>query len=430
MPKNLIETSRGLVSERGRESGRYHFGDLYRSIPELTEGEDLLTYERMRRTDPSVAASLRSIELPIRRGTYDIQPPSNPTELEKEQATVLRRAFFDYLVWPETLRGAVTFLRNGFSVHEFTLENRGGYVLPRKIGFRPQKSILEDYSSRNDRGNLIQLTQRLDGRDIVLPRKKLVICTADAESREDWRGTSILYSAYKPWFIKEKLEQLAAVAQERWGVGIPILTLPEITDKAQAANLENDPLFKRAVAAVKALHGGEESYVVLPHGYDLKILDRSSRNLDSLPLMRELKQDIYTAMLALQMRLGGSDTTGSKALGVTFIDSFLHAVEAWAQLICDAFNYDLIRTLVNINWGPQERYPAMTVTNIYKRAIQEIAYLFQVGLLKPTAELITYIFEQFGIRIDNPEDLIADDSSGDNNNPGDNEDDDSEEVEE
>ena len=76
----------------------------------------------------------------------------------------------------------------------------------------------------------------------------------------------------------------------------------------------------------------------------------------------------------------------------------------------------MIRPIVDINWGKQLRYPKMTVTNIYKTAVQEIAYLIQSGVIKATAELVRFIFEQYGIKLDNPEEAMPDSASNNNNN--------------
>ena len=416
MGKITISPS-GFLSERGRTHGVYESSNYINDIPELYEGNDYATYTKMRKGDSTVSAAMRSIELPIRKATFDIQPPSNPTDEEKTQAQVLASAIFEHLSWSDILRGAITYLTYGFSVHEFTLEYREGMILPKKIAFRPQNTIeeLPTYENRDKRGNLKSLSQIVEGRRYTLPRKKLIICTADAESKENWRGTSILRSAYRPWFIKEKMELINAVANERWGVCIPVLEMPEITDSTTTFTPVEEPgqgdgtitqesqftvNHRAAVKALQKLHGGEQSYAVLPFGYKLSILDRRSQAIDTLSYIRELKDDIKTAVLALHLRLGGNDTSGSKALGVAFVDSFLHAVESWANVICDAFNYDLLRPLIIMNWGEQKRYATMIVTNIYKTALQEIAYMIQAGVIKPTPELIRYIFDQFGIRID------------------------------
>ena len=431
----MPEPSRGLLQERGVAHSSRPYDPFIKDVPDLLPGSDLATYRKMRRSDSTVSAVMRSVELPIRRATYDIQPPSEPTELEAQQAKIISDALFEYIPWSDILKGCITYPTYGFSVHEYTLERRilesKSYFLPRKIAFRPQGTITEEYrNNRDKRGQLLNLTQTVDGQRYILPRKKLIICTADAESKEDWRGTGVLHSAYRSWFIKEKMEIILAIAHERWGAGIPVMELPELAEGQTLSELEETKLYQAAVVALKALHAGEQSYAVMPPGYKLYVLDRKSAILDALSFIKELKDDIKTAPLALHLRLGGNDSSGSKALGVAFIDSFLHAVEAWANVICDAFNYDMIRPIVDINWGKQNRYPKMTVTNIYKTVVQEIAYLIQSGVIKATEELVRFIFEQYGIKLDNPEEAMPDSASNNNNNNNQNDDEEDEDNDE
>ena len=432
----MPEPSRGLLQEKGVSHSRYPYDPFTNDVPALLPGSDLATYRKMRRGDSTVSAVMRSIELPIRRATYDVQPPSEPTSLETQQAKVISDSLFEYLPWSDILKGCITYPTLGFSIHEFTLERRRiegkSYILPRKIAFRPQGTITEEYKDNRDkRGELLNLTQTVDGKRYILPRKKLIICTADAESREDWRGTSVLHSAYRSWFIKEKMEIINAIAHERWGAGIPVLELPELKENQTLSEVEETVLYQAAVVALKALHAGEQSYAVMPPGYKLYVLDRKGTVLDALAFIKELKDDIKTAPLALHLRLGGNDSSGSKALGVAFVDSFLHAVEAWANVICDAFSHDMIRPIVDINWGKQLRYPKMAVTNIYKTVVQDIAYLIQSGVIKSTPELVRFIFEQYGIKLDNPEEAMPDSVTKNNNsnNQNNNQDNDDEEDE-
>ena len=67
---------KGLLSDKGIEHSRYSVASA--DIPELTEGADYEVYRKMRRGDATVSAAMRSIELPIQRATFDIQPPSEP----------------------------------------------------------------------------------------------------------------------------------------------------------------------------------------------------------------------------------------------------------------------------------------------------------------------------------------------------------------
>ena len=397
--------------ERGRIHSRFLF-DTSETVPELTDSKRLETYRKMRRSDPTVSATLRSIELPIRQGTYDVTPPSKPTDTETEIAKRISEWLFEGLNWKQILRSSLTSLTYGFAVMEKVYDRVGKYIVPTKLGFRPQRTIEDE--RRNSRGELSYLIQRLESFRAELPRSKCVIISVDAESQEDWRGQSILRPIYKPWLIKEKMEIINAISHERFSAGVFILKAPERV-------LDEDKEWKIAEEGVKNLIAGLAPYAMLPNGWDLSILERNTRPVDLLPFIKELKDDIKTAPLALHLRLGGNDSSGSKALGVAFVDAFLHAVQAWADIVVDAYNDDLIKELVILNWGIQERYPRLTVTNIYKSALTELGYLMQTGIIKPTEELVRYIFEQYGIRID-PGEAVGDGTGNDPDNNGDGDD--------
>ena len=401
---DVANPPRGIPHSRERgQVYSIHFSDNFESVKDLVDRQRFEVFRKMRDSDPTCAASIKSIELPITQGTFDVQPPSEPTDIETEQAEKLAMWLFNDLDWPQTIRSAITSLTYGYTLFEKVYERREGYIVPSKIGFRPQRTI--DDIERNSRGEISYFIQFIDGRRVRLPRNKCILITIDSESEADWQGQSVLRSAYKPWFIKEKMEIVNATGIERFSAGIPVLVAPEGVEP-------NDPNWNTAETALKNLHAGQQSYAVLPFGWELTILERKTNPDDPLPFIRELKDDIKIAVLANHLRLGGQGA-GSKALGVAFVDSFLHAVQAWANLICDAFNRDLIRELVNVNW-PNEtdrRYPRLTVTNIYKSALTELAYLAQTGLIPVTPELVRYIFEQYGIRLEDPEAAL------DRNNP-------------
>lgn len=420
----------GFRREKGKPHPLYIFSGSYQRVPELVQGQDLETYERML-GDPSVIAAYRSIELPILRATYDVEYPTEPTELERLQTKIIKEAFFEYLSWPEMLKGAITYLYNGFSVQEYTLEVREyenkQYVLPRTVSFRPAHTVNEEPGSRNAKGRLRELIQTVDGRRYTLPRRQLIICSMDTPSIEYWRGRSLLYAAYKPWFIKEKMEIINSISHERWAAGIPYAEMPALED-LQAAGIEIDGesgLYAKAEQALRKLHAGEQSYAVAPPGWKLSILDRRGNPTDPLPFIKELKEDIYISVLAGHLRLGGAETSGSKALGVTFVEMFLNAVESWGQGICDSFNRDAIRPICDFNWGRLNRYPRMTVTNILKAAVEKLAYLIQTGAIPATRELVKFIYDQYNINIDVDAIQITNTnyrSSNQNNNNDDNQD--------
>ena len=392
-----------------RFSGMYNTGE---NVPELMDIQAYYTYRKMRRSDPTVSAVMRSIELPIRQATFDVSPPvDKPTVAEKDQAKYISDWLLDRLDWGKSIRQAITSLTHGFAVLEKVYERSRGKIVPRKLAFRPQNTLIDD--KRDSNGELTALIQDIDGRRIELERERLILFTVGGESGSDWRGQSLLRSAYKPWYIKERMEIITGIAHERFTAGIPYVIAPD-------GAVEGDENWKSAERALENLHAGTHSRVVIPFGWVFSILERKSQPMDPIAFIKELKDDIKTAPLALHLRLGGNDTSGSKALGVTFVDSFLHGVQAWGNLIVESFNEDLIKDLVHQNWGFREgmRYPKMAITNIYKSELKVLAYLVQVGIIEPTEELVKYILEQYGIRID-PDNIKPGKGSGNNNSNND-----------
>ena len=118
------------------------------------------------------------------------------------------------------------------------------------------------------------------------------------------------------------------------------------------------------IDTLKALEADEQAYLYIPSGFEAGILDRQGRAQTPLDWVRHLDDAMARAILALHLTLGGA-TSGSRSLGSSFIDVFLHAVQAWGDKFCDSVTEQSIRQVVDFNWGPQKRYPRLAVRNIY-----------------------------------------------------------------
>ena len=380
-------------NEMGRTGSRWNDYLPDELVPELTHATSVQTYRKMRRSDPTVAATMRSIQLPIRQGTYDIAPPTEATTEEQEQTKFIHDCIFNKLDFNRNLIYALTCLDYGASVFEKVYTRVDSKIVPYKLGFRPLITLEDD--KRDNKGELTHIEQRVDGFQVLLKRQKLIIFTVDSETPDDWRGTSLLRPAYKPYYIKERIEIMTGIGHERFTAGVIVANAPEGVK-------EGDENWVTADKALEMFNSGVSSRLLVPFGWEVKTLERRTNPMNPIEFIKELKDDIKTAPLALHLRLGGNDASGSKALGVTFVDSFLHGVQAWGDLICEGFNKDLIRELIDLNYGydPNRRYPRLTVTNIYKAALTQLAYLVQVGIIEPSEEVVKYVLEQYGINID------------------------------
>lgn len=260
-------------------------------VPELTGRRALDTYDRMRRSDPVIAALLRALKLPILGATYSIVPPSG-SENDQTVAAFVRWNLFEgmSMSWQEHVRQLLTHLDFGFYVAEKVWEVRrdveiettaapiGGedgeetrlpekrvvvsrrpmFVL-RKLAPRLQRTI-ERWDLARD-GGLRKVVQRIYGGEATgtadLPVEKLLVFTNDKEGA-DFTGKAILRPAYKPWFLKDQTERIHAIAIDRYGVGIPVMKL-----EGQANNDENK---RKATETLEALRANEKGWVIEVEG--------------------------------------------------------------------------------------------------------------------------------------------------------------------
>ena len=364
-------------------------------VAELVWPRDLETFQRMRRSDHQVEAILRSIELPIEQGQFAVRPPPDPTAEEQTISDKIEDAYLRRLDggWEMAVRAALTHLQYGFSVLEETWEPRDGLVLPRRLSYRPQISITGE--RRDDEGRLLALNQTTDRDDVDLPVEKILIFTTNRLSPDQWRGTSLLRSAYKAWLLKDQAERITAIGHQRWSAGIPIASEAWSTRKesqSTSPSRSGRPSSTRSKPSKRT----EQAYLYIPSGFEAGILDRQGRAQTPLDWVRHLDDAMARAILALHLTLGGS-TSGSRSLGTSFIDVFLHAVQAWGSKFCDVINEQSIRPLVDFNWPGQQRYPRVAVRNIYATSLERLGYLMQSGVLRPTVALERFVYESLGI---------------------------------
>ena len=340
-------------------------------------------YRQMRRGDPTIGSAMRSIERPILAATYDVVPPKGDlTPAEEEMTEVIRKAILEseYINFKDTLTGLITFLTYGFSIQEIVLDRVGRFDVPVKLGFRPQTSIEEPImNSRNNKGQLVRLVQTTDkGRRIFLPREKLMICSNERTSRDDWKGKSILENTYEPWFRKVRLENVVGAAAERWVFGIPVITLPPMPAGQSEEFTANA---RTAIEALESLQDSTNSKVVLPSGYEIKVLEGPRGQIKEVSeQIKDQERKIFSSVLVGQVDLSEKDE--GQAIKF-YINESLKSVESWAKDITDTFNEDLIKTLVKRNWPNETRQPKMTVKNILNNyVINVLGFLIQSGAIK------------------------------------------------
>tara|TARA_Y100000310_G_C20697319_1_gene826634 strand:+ start:310 stop:2391 length:2082 start_codon:yes stop_codon:yes gene_type:complete len=339
-------------------------------------------YDRMRRSDPQVGSILRAITLPIRQATYYIEPPSD----DSSDQEIAENAETDFLLdmsitWDDMIRHTCLMFPFGFSILEKVWEysDKKSRIIPHKLDPRlPQSIAAWEYDKKKRRLiNVIQ--QDSDGVRIKLPIEKLLVFTTEKEG-DNWEGIAILRNSYKPWVIKDDLERINAIKHDRHGVGIPVMHVPDNV-------VEGTKEYEATADILDSIHANEQTYVIEPEGYTFRVegAGGSEGGTDVLPDLKYYDEMIARSAMAMFLTLGTTET-GSRALGGTFLESFLSSVQAFADYICEVFTRFALIEYVNVNYQVNE-YPRLKVRRIQKLNPTVLAELANAGLINPDETL-------------------------------------------
>lgn len=353
-----------LVREFGA-SGYTFFNGLIEAgefNSKLTGTDGAATYDKMRRTDGQVRATLLVQKLPIHAATWTVEAESDAIERD------LNEMLFERIDFDEYLRHYLTVLDFGFSLLEKVWMVDASRLWFRKLAFRAQTSIVK-WIVDDQTGDLKEIVQRVSKdnftRDVTIPAEKLLKITIQQEGN-NFEGISILRSAYKHWFIKDQVERIDAIAQERWGLGIPYAQGPE------GGYDEKDE--RNAINTLKNLKSGAKAWMFFPYGWDFGVKGpgQGSR-YDPMPTIKYHDELISRNALAMFLNLGTTET-GSRALGGTFSDMFFNAEKAIANGIVGATNKQVIRPFLRVNYANGDKIKAtLRWSDLQIRSLETLA---------------------------------------------------------
>jgi len=361
--------------------------DTEEYVSDLTGSTLYTTIDKMRWSDASVQAALLMCELPIRSAEWDIEPASDSPE-DVEIADFVKDNMFEGLVtsWEDTLRQILLMHAYGCMPFEIIYKlTEDGKIGWRKWAPRLPKTIVKWNVDEN--GELESITQRTYKNnnyiEVVIPEEKLMIFVYRREG-DNYLGTSLLRQAYKHWFFRDKYYKIDAVAQERLGIGIPVVRLPD-------GYTDDD--YDAAENMGKNLRGHEKAYVVIKQGWEVEMLDLKAGSLkDPSSMLDHHTREILKSVLAQFIDLG-SKSVGSYSLSKDQSQIFLQALDASAKEIEEVIN-DEIKNLVDYNWNVEE-YPKLTHADLGVKDVKELAEAIQTlsmaGMITSDPETEDYL---------------------------------------
>lgn len=440
MPRDLKLTPD--FSELGRSGLKQYSGYVYEEfLRELGRARWPRIVKEMLWNDPVIASMFFAIEMLIRQVTWDVQSVSSSNE-DEEAAQFVEDALNDMdQPWKETLAEILSFLPWGWCLNEKVFKRRNGQnpgtfvdgkgdtrSLPQskfddngigwaKWGIRAQETLLHwDFYENGDTKAMVQLAPPDFAQRTIPIDKSILFRTTTHKSNPE--GYSMLRAVYRPWFFKQRIENIEGIGIERDLAGLPHMQIPaEYLDP-------NAPPDKAAIAdyckaLVTGVRNDEQGGIVTPSDvyegtqvpmFKFELVSTGgTRQFDTSKIIQRYDQRILMRLMA-DFLLLGHEKVGSFALASSKTDMFATALGAWLDSICETINRDAIPALLRLNGKPADNPPKLTHGDIESIDLVElgdfIAKLSSSGVtLSP--QILSYALEQAGMPVPEDDDELA-----------------------
>jgi hypothetical protein len=348
-------------------------------------------YQEMADNDAVIGAILYLAEMLIRGVEWRVEPAGKSPE-DKEAADFLLSCMHDMdSSWANTICEVLSMLTYGFSFHEIVYKIRrgpdehnpkyrskhsDGRIGWRRLPVRAQTSLVEwEFNDEGDVTAFIQCCEP-DFNTTRIPMSKGLLFRTRI-SRDNPEGKSLLRNAYRSWFFKKHFEEIEGIGIERDLAGFPVLTAPEGMDLWNDQDPEMTKLRADAEALVASVRRDSEEGILLPHGWDLKLLTSgSSRQIDIGSTIERYDNRIAITLLSDIILLGTN--SGSFALAETKQSLLAAALQSQLANIADVFNAKAVPDLFKFNnFVGLSGFPKIVPTCIQTPTLSEVALMLR-----------------------------------------------------
>jgi hypothetical protein len=231
--------------------------------------------------------------------------------------------------------------------------NRKQYTMLKKLGFRPESTIVGiNYDDNGGPATITHNAMRADNKTerIDIPIEKLAIFTFEGNG-SSLDGESILRSAYEHWFYKRTLYKIDAIQKERHGIGVPEVEL-------LPGHSPNDKAIAHELA--RNLRTNEYAYIVRPSTLRVGFAELSGNLVNVLESASHHDLQIMKNVLIQFLEV---DISGTRATSATSADIFMKVMRYVGSYICEIINQFVVPNLVAYNFDTDE-FPQLKVRNI------------------------------------------------------------------
>ena len=406
------------------QSGRANFWGLPQPDElnqDLIGPQGLRRLNEMYRTDAHVRRLVLAAWSPIVAGTWTLEPygGEDTTDQDKQIADEIWWLLTEYMTpnFTEHLHSVgPLLLRSGFlpceQLWDTVKSPKSGKtrLAPRKLDLRLPASIWRWW--QDDFGELTYIGQILPNRaDVIIPATELVYYRLGAEG-DNWQGTSLLRHAWKNWYLKDKLERIDAIGQERKAVGVPVIYPPTSANPQTKAEVEQ---------LMAGLHMSEVAYIMMPgpkagsqgangvpqEEWLVDIIQFDSSSGEGITNSISYHQTAIAASFLTDFLELGHHQVGARATAEVQEDPFITAINgALLPPVIPPLNR-LIDRIRRLNWDSADGSPQLKLTLHDEASLSEIAAyvtpLIQAGAMQTDPELEDYLRDRASIPPANPE---------------------------
>jgi len=398
-------SKRGYFDELGR-TGLLQYGGWIQEefLSELTGARWVRIVKEMLANDPVIHSMFFTVELLTRGVEWKVTPGSDDNE-GRQRADFVQSNLDDMSQsWKDMISEILSFLAWGFSYHEICYKLRNGdkpgtFVnaegkeeeLPiskfndGRIGWRKLPIRSQDSLERweiDDKGGIQGFWQNtLFSRNFIPIDKSLLFRTSINKNSPE--GRSLCRRIYRPWYFKQKIENIEGIGIERDLAGLPVIKLPaEYFNPAGTS--EQKAVLAQYMKVATNIRNDEQAGLLVPSNcfpdtqipmFDVKLLSASgTRQFDTGKIIQRYDQRILMTMMA-DFLLLGHEKVGSFALASSKTELFSIALSGFLDIICDVFNRHPIPKLLRLNGMPTDKQPMLTHGDVETVDLKELAQL-------------------------------------------------------
>jgi hypothetical protein len=362
------------------------------------------TYSQMRR-DPRLTSILQAYTLVLRHATWQVNPAGCRDEVAQLVADDLGLPILGDdtpgparvrgVSWPQHIRMALLDLVYGHMGFELAAEIRDGQARLTTLAERMPSSISQIHITTDGAGSFDGISQwSMPGDSNMrpdIPANRMAWYAHEREGSQ-WQGHSLLRSAYAPWLLKREMQRVHATSNRRFGMGIPVVRWLPGTSPTPAQH-------QAAQQIAETMRSGDQAGAALPPGAIIELVGLSGSVPDTQGFLDWLNKEMAVATLTQFLDLGTSKS-GSRALGETFVDFFMLAVQALGDETADTATRQISARLVDWNWGETEPVPTIEVVDVGSRqevTAEAINQLLLAGGITPDPALEAELRKKYGL---------------------------------